>query len=282
MLACTSNVALPNYGSTVRRALTDHFALSERLFDSQYGLSAHAHVKDYLIVTLDGRHTSTFDTRTEEFKPWTVAYHQAGTMHTSRYGPGGARVLYIELSRNRVREFWRTPVSHLTHFTSNGGVVEWTARRLYDEFSAADRFSPLLTDGLVMQLLGHLVRRRDSIPQRMPTWLGNASETIRLRFAEPLSLAQIAQMVSVHPVHLAREYRKYHQCTVGEQIRKLRIEHACNQLCETELSVAEIALASGFFDQSHFAASFKQQIGIPPSAYRKMVKTKLLSQQNVG
>jgi AraC family transcriptional regulator len=281
-VALSSIKAQLHPGAVVRTALTERFSLSERFYGSHFSSPVHAHVKDYLIITLDGRYHSTFGTRTEEFKPWTVTYHQAGALHTSRYGSRGARVLYVELPVERMREFWSTTASHLTHFSLNGGVLEWTARQLYGEFTSADAFSPVMMDGLVMQLLAHLVRRRNASPQRLPTWLGNADETIRSRFAEPLALSDIAQMVSVHPVHLAREYRRYYNCTIGKQIRRLRIEYACEQLSSTDLALADIALSAGFFDQSHFAASFKQQLGTSPSRYRKAVKTKLLSQQNVS
>jgi AraC family transcriptional regulator len=267
---------------TVRTALTERFSLSERYYGSHSQSPIHAHVKDYLIVTIDGRYHSTFGTRVEEFKPWTVTYHQAGALHASRYGARGARVLYVELPVDRTREFWGTTASHLTHFSLNSSVLEWTARQLYGEFTSSDSFSAVVMDGLVMQLLAHLVRGRKGCPQRLPTWLGKADETIRSRFTESLALSNIAQMVSIHPVHLAREYRRYYNCTIGEQIRRLRIDYACKQMSTTDLALADIALAAGFFDQSHFAASFRQQLGTSPSNYRKTVKTKLLSQQNVS
>lgn len=266
----------------VRTASTHNFFLSERRYSSYMESPIHAHVKNYLIITLGGFYFSTFGTRTEEFKPWTVTYHQAGTLHSSRYGCRGARVLYVELPTDRLKEFWGTAASHLAHFSLRGGVLEWTARQLYGEFTSADFFSPMVMDGIVMQLLAHLVRGRNGTPQRLPTWLGHADETIRSRFTEPLALSDIAQMVNVHPVHLAREYRRYYNCTIGEQIRRLRIEYACDRLSSTDLALSDIALAAGFFDQSHFAASFKQQLGTSPSTYRKAVKTTLLSQQNVS
>lgn len=272
----------PVSASVVRTALTERFCLSERFYGSHTNSPIHQHVKDYLIITLDGQYLSTFGTRVEEFRPWTVTYHQSGASHTSRYGSRGARVLYVELPTDRLKKLWGSAASHLTHFSLKEGSLEWTARQLYGEFTSADSLSAVAMDGLVMQLLVQLMRRRQASPQRLPTWLGNADETIRSRFSEPLALGDIAQMVNVHPVHLAREYRRYYSCTIGEQIRRLRIEYACDRLSTTQSSIADIAMSAGFFDQSHFAASFKQQLGISPSNYRKAAKTKLLSQQNVS
>jgi AraC family transcriptional regulator len=262
----------------VRAMSTRNFCISERTYESYSESPLHRHVKNYLIVTLDGGYFSTFETRSEEFNPWSVSYHRAGAAHTSRYGTRGARVLYVELSTDRCHSFLGKSNAHLSHFSLRGGLLEWAARQLYSEFSSPDHFSPEVIDGLVMQMLAHLFRRRASTPQRMPAWLGNADVTIRNRFMEPLALGDIAQLVNIHPVHLAREYKRFFHCTIGEQIRRLRIEFACEQLSTTTNCLGDIALAAGFSDQSHFTSCFKQQLGTSPSHYRKGVKTRLLAQ----
>jgi AraC family transcriptional regulator len=266
----------------MRSASTQYFSLSERHYGSNTEVPLHAHTKDYIIITLDGTYFSTFGTRTEEYKPWTVTYHQARVSHTSRYAVRGAKVLYVELPMERLKGVWQMPASHLAHLSLQGGVVDWTARQLYNEFNAFDTFSSVVIDGYVMQLLGHLLRHCAARPHRLPTWLGNVDEMIRSRFMEPLALDGIAKSVLVHPGHLAREYRRYYRCTIGEQIRRLRIEYACEQLSATDRCLSEIALAAGFSDQSHFTVSFKQHIGTAPSQYRKATKIMLIPQKNVS
>jgi AraC family transcriptional regulator len=104
---------------------------------------------------------------------------------------------------------------------------------------------------------------------RAPQWLKRAREIVETRFLEPLSLAEIATAVGVHLVHLSREFHRYNRCTVGELIRRRRVEHACDLLAHSDLSLAEIALACGFSDQSHFSMMFKRHTGITPSKFRK-------------
>jgi AraC-like DNA-binding protein len=53
-------------------------------------------------------------------------------------------------------------------------------------------------------------------------------------------------------------------------MRQLRIEHASKQILQTDLPMVEIALASGFSDQSSFTVAFKNVTGITPSAYRRL------------
>jgi AraC family transcriptional regulator len=83
----------------------------------------------------------------------------------------------------------------------------------------------------------------------------------------------IADLVGVHPVHLASTFRQHYRCTIGEYVRHLRIEFACRMISSSEASLADIALAAGFFDQSHFSKAFKQLTGMTPSQFRTSIHT---------
>ena len=78
--------------------------------------------------------------------------------------------------------------------------------------------------------------------------------------------------VGVHPVTLARAFRRTFGCTIGEYLRRLRIERAAEQLATGTQPLAEIALAAGFADQSHFSNVFRRRVGMSPSAYRREVR----------
>ena len=94
------------------------------------------------------------------------------------------------------------------------------------------------------------------------------------RFAEAITLDQIASTVGVHPGHLAREFRRYYRCTPGDYIRQLRVDRACRELSVGDNSLAEVALAAGFSDQSHFATAFKRHTGLTPAAYRRAAQAR--------
>jgi AraC family transcriptional regulator len=87
-----------------------------------------------------------------------------------------------------------------------------------------------------------------------------------------LKLADIAEAVGVHPVHLAQTFHKSYRCTVGDYVRRLRIESTCRELATSEAPIVEIALAAGFCDQSHFTRTFKRLTGIAPSQYREALR----------
>jgi AraC family transcriptional regulator len=73
-------------------------------------------------------------------------------------------------------------------------------------------------------------------------------------------------------VHLAQTFRKTYQCTIGEYVRKLRIEYACHELTNSAKPIVDIALAAGFCDQSHFTRTFRRVVGAAPSQYRDTLR----------
>ena len=132
---------------------------------------------------------------------------------------------------------------------------------------APDAMSEIVVESLATEVIvfaSRLTRRSGG----RNGWLDRARRRIEAEFATPLSLASIAAAVGVHPVHLARQFRATHGCTVGEYIRRVRVDHARRELVATSKPIAEIALAAGFFDQSQLTRTFKRVTGRTPAAYR--------------
>jgi len=157
----------------------------------------------------------------------------------------------------------------------HGGLLSQLARRLYGEFRAMDDFSPPVIEGLTLEILAEASRRSvNPGGQTPPRWLEQARALIREQFCERLTLASVADSVSIHPVHLAREFQRYYRCTVGEYIRRQRIESACHKIVNSVVPLSEIALSVGFSDQSHFARRFKLLTDMTPSEYREAFRTR--------
>ena len=90
-----------------------------------------------------------------------------------------------------------------------------------------------------------------------------------MRYAEPVSLQSLADEVGIHPSHLARAFRARHGCTMGEFVRRIRIQHARARLRQRGTDLAALAVELGFADQSHFGRVFKRCTGLTPAAYRR-------------
>jgi AraC family transcriptional regulator len=127
----------------------------------------------------------------------------------------------------------------------------------------------LSLDALCLELLGSMDGRSPAVPASPPPWLGRALELLCDRYRDELSVAEIAAAAGVHPIHLARTFRRFLRCTPGQFARFRRLEQAARQLLRSTRPLAEVALCCGFADQSHLSRAFTRHYGLPPGEYRK-------------
>jgi AraC family transcriptional regulator len=125
-----------------------------------------------------------------------------------------------------------------------------------------------VVEGLILEFLGNASRSLFRPPARTPPWLERARDLCHAHFAEQLTLGDIAKSVGAHPTHIARSFKKHYGATVGEYIRGLRLDWAAARLESTDDSIADIAAAAGFYDQSHFSHNFKKYLGVTPVEFR--------------
>lgn len=150
-------------------------------------------------------------------------------------------------------------------------LVAWLGSRLACEMKRSDGASGLAIDGLVSEMLAESSRGKVlSEEKRASPWLKRAIDFLHDNFQTTLSLDEIAGVAGVHSAHLSRVFRQKMGCTVGEYVRRLRFEFACQQILSTERQLCEVALEAGFSDQSHFNRIFRTQMKITPYRYRKI------------
>ncbi|MEA2068334.1 MAG: AraC family transcriptional regulator, partial [Verrucomicrobiota bacterium] len=87
--------------------------------------------------------------------------------------------------------------------------------------------------------------------------------------ANPIKIKELAAIAHLSSSQFERRFRKVFQITPTKHILNVRIRSACNLLSSTNDTIASVAQETGFYDHSHFIRSFKKEIGLSPSAYRK-------------
>jgi AraC family transcriptional regulator len=120
-----------------------------------------------------------------------------------------------------------------------------------------------------LRLLASLAPQADRTG-RPPPWLARALELLQDRYRDALTVADIARAVGVHPIHLARTFHRHLDCGPAQLARLRRLERALQLLSRGGTTLAEVALSSGFADQSHFTRAFSAFFGVPPRRYRML------------
>ena len=88
-------------------------------------------------------------------------------------------------------------------------------------------------------------------------------------YQERIQISELADLIFLSVSQLDRKFKKLYQITPQKYILRVRINAACQLLTRTEKRVSEIALESGFYDQSYFTKQFVNLMGLSPSEYRK-------------
>src|SRR2546427_3461078 len=243
--------------------------LVERAYSAKTKVPKHTHEQAVFCIALDGLCNEAFAGKLREYKPFTVEFLPSNQCHSLAFPGAETRAFSVDISSfwlERAREY-SLKLEDSVHCQS--GLLSGLFMKLYCEFRQMDNASPLAIEGLTLEMLAEASRRQVKVSDRTPPrWLVRARELLHAQFSEHLTIAQLATSVGVHPVHLAREFRKFYRCTIGEYIRQLRIEHACRALYASDAPLAAIASAAGFSDQSHFSRTFKRLIGVTPLEYR--------------
>ena len=244
--------------------------LTETLHAPGSSIPPHVHDAASICFTLAGQGVETIDGRRVAMQLGGVIMRAPKIIHSDQYGAVPLRGLMIELDRKWLetcRHFLSVFESY-RHFSN--GAVPALALRIYRESRIKDTVAPIIVEGLMLEMLGHASRSLIKPPVRPPGWLMQARDLLHGRFNDSLNLVEIANLVGVHPTHLARTFKKHYRTTVGEYLRRLRLDWATRRLSETEDSITEIALAAGFYDQSHFSHLFKQHTGFTPAEFRAL------------
>ena len=87
-------------------------------------------------------------------------------------------------------------------------------------------------------------------------------------YGGPVSMAEMAEMAGLSSTHFNRRFQELLRCTPSEYLRMIRVQAGCRMLSGSSQPIAEIAVETGFTDQSHFTRSFQKGAGMTPRAYR--------------
>jgi AraC-like DNA-binding protein len=95
----------------------------------------------------------------------------------------------------------------------------------------------------------------------------NAIKFIQFNYSHDISIDDVAKSVGVSRSHLYRVFMSNVGKSPIDYLTEYRINEACKLLRTGSLSIAEVAVSVGFFDQFYFSRVFKKSIGMPPSKY---------------
>ena len=256
------------YGLSSPARQVSGLRLTERTYRAGFKTPRHSHPEAYFCLILEGASQQAYGSKSRVREPLTTIFYPPDELQSESFGRSGGRIFNVEADARWLQHFRDYAIIRDESIDSRGGSVAWLMSRLYNEFRGADESSVLMIEGLTLEIIAEASRKFTASTRRAPRWLRQARDILHEKFADSMTLAEIAETLGVHPVHLANAFRTEYHCTVGDYRRRLRIDFARREICKPNSSLAQVALAAGFANQAHFSRVFKRLTGMTPAKYR--------------
>lgn len=248
-------------------------AAAIRLVRYPGSLRQPVHVHDHMTISLvlrGGLTETTHPRRAVTAGTFALVIKAAGVPHADHFSAHGCEILQVELPREfEPREFgisedrvvWRSRVGpELRQF-----VRLWVAVRSASTGSATD------VDLAVCDLL-HALAQDPVAACRVPRWLARLKECIDDSSpASAWSLAGLAAVAGVHPVHMTRMFRRCYGSSIRDYLKFRRASAAAQYVAGSALPLTDVAHQLAYADQGHFCRAFRSIAGIAPGHYRRLL-----------
>lgn len=277
-----------NYRENRRRGTAD-FPLEYYHVTSahpQYHMSFHWHVEFELIRILQGSLKLTVDEQEFLVQEGSSIFIPAGSIHSGIPEDCiyDCIVFDINMLMNKNDSCCRLLNKIINHEVELQNVYPPSCKdihhiiwSLFDAASSRQTGCQLAVLGAMYQFFGTVFSGNyyDPAPLRQPRnhkrilQLKQALEFMESSYNTAVTLEEISESVKMSPKYFCRFFHEMTHRTPIDYLNYYRIERACYQLMTTDLSITEVAYASGFNDLSYFIKTFKKYKGTTPKKYLK-------------
>jgi AraC family transcriptional regulator len=239
----------------------------------------HAHDHSSVTLVLRGAVEERVGTAIESGTALSVVVKPAGIEHTDLFGPAGAVTLQVALSREYESlapppggrpQRWRW----IHADASSRAMLRIcdalrNARKLDHAPVGGTRVAsfPMHLDDLVLELLASLDGEEWTSPCVAPAWLQRVRDALE---ESSSSIRSIAAREGVHPVALARLFRRCFGMQPTTWRRRARVRRAASLLADTADPLCEIALDADYCDQAHMTRELRAVLGATPAMIRRL------------
>lgn len=231
------------------------------------GVHVHVHDDAHFVLALDGGYRSlAHDAHSPSgvaFGEGALVWNPPGVEHRDSFERPGGRFLSVSfMPPASVRQ--GEPVR------LHRGLALAAARAAVGAVATYREGDALRLEGLLLDLAASAIGSGELDEDPAPEWILQAREIIldNARVAG-LEIREVARACGVHPVSLARRYRRHFGVSPAFALRQARVTKAAAAIGRGP-DLAETADECGFADQSHLTRDFRSVFGLSPARYRRL------------
>nr|WP_315164636.1 AraC family transcriptional regulator [uncultured Flavobacterium sp.] len=260
------------YGQTNKTINLEGITLTDTIYTHDK-VDWHYHENAYFTFILQGNVIEGNKNEIYNCSAGSLLFHNWQEPHYNIKPEGFTRGFHIEIEKNWFDDLEFKTLNLEGSINIANPDLKFLLYKIFRETKADDSTTTLSIQTLLLETLTKMLRYNQSKSNKKPTWVSEINIILNDQFSDNLTLEYLSKTVNVHPVHLSRDFSKYFHSSLGEYIRKLKVQKSLQLISQKKLDLTTIAFDCGFSDQSHFTRCFKEVNGINPSEYRKILFT---------
>lgn len=244
---------------------------------SDQAFAPHTHETFVIGVNVRGAHRFRCRGAEHGIPPGTLALVNPGEVHTGAdLGDAGWEYRGMYPSLSALQRVWHELGATGEPEFARPSVVDPVLARLVADAvtSVVAGCEALEEESRIVEALTHLLDRHAATRARASASRGGDHPAVRVtreiletRYAEPLTLEELAQTAGLSRYYLLRLFRLQAGVTPHEYLSGVRVR-AAERLLRAGASPAQAASDAGFSDQSHLHRHFRRILGVTPGVFR--------------
>lgn len=263
------------YGNTHFKRSVKLLTLTDTVYTHDF-VDWHYHEMPYFTFLLQGGLTEGSKNGRKNLQAGNILFHHWNECHYNQKPAGISRGFHLEIDPEFLKTYDVSLHCLQGSHTLQNPLLKILFYRLLAATKMSGSFNEMVIESLVLEIISGSNNEFLTDERHIPKWVHQVKEILIENYNIPLSLNEIADILNIHPVHLSRSFSKYFHCTLGEYVRRLKIEKAMPDIVAGNTSFTDIAYECGFADQSHFIRVFKAYLKMNPSLYKKLQKKQML------
>lgn len=246
---------------------TQGIAVVETEYQNKVYEGWHSHNNAHITLFLKGGTTEKRKNFSETVGPGSLLFYHSDELHLNQDTLFPSKNINIEINENLLKEL-QISEAIIEKSVQNTTLTKFLVLKIFKECLVADTFSGDTITMLFAQLSNsnsHLERFEKS-----PFWVKSLNELLNDCWNENPNLQDLAQVLNLNPITISKHFPKYFGCTLGEYMRRIKINRSLSLIESNKTNLTEIGFECGFADQSHFIRTFKNQTGFLPKQFQKL------------
>ena len=240
-----------------------------------------------LIFVIDGKLKITNSTDTYTAVPGDAVFVRTSDRNTiAQYDENPIEIIVLRSSGYLSKSFYELTegkTGHTVTFSNPPKILALFDKIFYymeyttnlNNVLIANTMSELLTELYINYINKNSGDPRDEFYSH-PKWFTDTINYIEKNYASCVNIKEIADKMFINKSKFFKIFKEYTGLTPYQYITKVRMTHARQLLCDTDLQIKTIAITVGYNSTNHFISHFKEYYQITPSEYKKSAPSRRL------